>query len=107
MLTLVVIRSYATLFVRRSIAAALSGEQLLVEHSTVSRMLSPKTQTNLANAKGYFEEHLCAGDYYAENGGVQGVWMGAGAVLLGLEGGVTQEAFLSLCDNRHPSSGKR
>ena len=70
-------------------------------------MLSPKTQTNLANAKGYFEEHLCAGDYYAENGRVQGVWMGAGAVCLGLEGAVTREAFLSLCDNRHPGSGKR
>ena len=49
-------------------------------------MLSPKTQTNLANAKGYFEEHLCAGDYYAENSRVQGVWIGAGAVLLGLDG---------------------
>ena len=48
-------------------------------------MLSPKTQTNLANAKGYFEEHLCAGDYYAENSRVQGIWIGAGAVLLGLE----------------------
>ena len=70
-------------------------------------MLSPKTQTNLANAKGYFEEHLSAGDYYAENGRVQGVWMGEGAVCLGLEGAVTREAFLSLCDNRHPSSGKR
>ena len=70
-------------------------------------MLSPKTQTNLANAKGYFEEHLCAGDYYAENSRVQGVWMGAGAVLLGLEGHVMREAFLSLCENRHPGSGKR
>ena len=70
-------------------------------------MLSPKTQTNLANARGYFEEHLCAGDYYAENSRVQGVWIGAGAVLLGLDGAVTREAFLSLCENRHPTSGKR
>ena len=70
-------------------------------------MLSPKTQTNLANAKGYFEEHLCADDYYAENGRVQGVWMGAGATLLGLERVVTRETFFSLCDNLHPSSGKR
>ena len=70
-------------------------------------MLSPKTQTNLANAKGYFEEHLCAGDYYAENGCVQGVWIGTGAVLLGLSGPVTKDAFLALCENRHPSSGGR
>jgi hypothetical protein len=70
-------------------------------------MLSPKTQTKLANAKGYFEEHLCAGDYYAENGRVQGVWMGARAVRLGLEGAVTREAFLSLCDNRYPASRER
>jgi hypothetical protein len=26
-------------------------------------MLSPKTQYNLKNAKEYFEEHLCVGDY--------------------------------------------
>lgn len=70
-------------------------------------MLSPKTQTNLANAKVYFEEHLCAGDYYAENGRVQGVWIGAGAALLGLDGTVTSDAFLALCDNRHPNSGER
>ena len=30
-------------------------------------VLSPKTQTNLKNAKGYFEEHLSVGDYYGEN----------------------------------------
>jgi conjugative relaxase-like TrwC/TraI family protein len=70
-------------------------------------MLATKTQTNLANAKGYFEEHLCAGDYYAENTRLQGVWIGAGAGLLGLEGIVTREVFLSLCENQHSASGKR
>ena len=80
----------------------------MVKHAAeFLRMLSPRTQTNLANAKGYFEEHLCAGDYYAENSRVQGVWMGAGAALLGLEGHVMRETFLSLCENRHPGSGKR
>ncbi len=73
----------------------------------VVAMLSPKTQTNLANAKGYFEEHLCAGDYYAEDDRVQGVWMGKGAARLGLNGVVTRDAFLALCDNQHPVSGKR
>ena len=51
-------------------------------------MLSPKTQTNLKNAKGYFEEHLSVGDYYAENHSVNGEWIGLGAALLGLKGGV-------------------
>ena len=88
-------------------SGSIRGATLGRAFGRVARMLSPKTQTNLANAKGYFEEHLCADDYYAENGRVQGVWMGAGAALLGLEGVVTRETFLSLCDNRHPSSGKR
>jgi conjugative relaxase-like TrwC/TraI family protein len=70
-------------------------------------MLSPKTQTNLQNAKGYFEEHLRAGDYYAENQRVQGEWLGQGAIRLGLKGRVTKEEFLALCENKHPYSGER
>jgi len=70
-------------------------------------MLSPKTQTNLKNAKGYFEEHLCAGDYYAENERVQGEWIGEGAALLGLAGIVAKDDFLALCENKHPTSGER
>ena len=68
-------------------------------------VLSPKTQTNLKNAKGYFEEHLSAGDYYAENECLQGEWLGRGAELLGLSGRVTRDEFLALCDNHHPRSG--
>ncbi|MGA7904647.1 MAG: relaxase domain-containing protein [Terrimicrobiaceae bacterium] len=80
-------------------------EQLFLKHSAqFGRMLSPKTQTNFANAKGYFEEHLCVGDYYTKNRHVQGIWTGAGAVLLGLE--LSHEAFLALCENQHPSSGE-
>lgn len=69
-------------------------------------VLSPKTQTNLKNAKGYFEEHLSVGDYYAENERVQGEWLGAGATLLGLNGRVTRDEFLALCENQHPNSGE-
>lgn len=69
-------------------------------------MLSPKTQTNLKNAKGYFEEHLCVGDYYAEQQRVQGEWFGEGAVLLGLIGKVTRDQFLALCENHHPPSSQ-
>jgi conjugative relaxase-like TrwC/TraI family protein len=67
-------------------------------------VLSPKTQTNLKNAKGYFEEHLSVGDYYAEGQRVQGEWFGEGAALLGLNGKVSRDQFLALCENQHPVS---
>lgn len=35
-------------------------------------MLSRKVQCNLTNAKEYFEEHLCAGDYYSQGEQVTG-----------------------------------
>jgi conjugative relaxase-like TrwC/TraI family protein len=67
-------------------------------------VLSPKTQTNLKNAKGYFEEHLSVGEYYAENERVHGEWLGKGAELLGLSGTVTRNQFLALCENQLPGS---
>jgi conjugative relaxase-like TrwC/TraI family protein len=70
-------------------------------------MLSPKTKYSLINAKQYFEEHLCAGDYYSESDRVLGQWLGSGAELLGLSGRVGQEEFLRLCDNLHPQTGER
>lgn len=70
-------------------------------------MLSPKTQTNLKNAKGYFEEHLSVGDYYAEGERVRGEWLGNGATLLGLTGVVERDQFLALCENQHPGNGGR
>jgi conjugative relaxase-like TrwC/TraI family protein len=70
-------------------------------------MLSPRTQINLKNARGYFEEHLCVGDYYAENERIQGQWLGAGASQLGLVGVVREDDFLALCENKHPVSGER
>jgi conjugative relaxase-like TrwC/TraI family protein len=70
-------------------------------------MLSPKTQTNLKNAKGYFEEHLSVGDYYAEGARVRGEWLGEGAALLGLSGPVGRDEFLALCENQVPGSGER
>ena len=42
-------------------------------------MLSPKTRTNLKNAKSYFEEHLSD---YAEYQRVQGEWIGEGTASL-------------------------
>ncbi|MEO8354158.1 MAG: relaxase domain-containing protein, partial [Chthoniobacteraceae bacterium] len=57
-------------------------------------MLSPKTQYNLKNAKEYFEEHLCVGDYYSEGEHVTGHWIGKGAEMLGLRGRVERDEFL-------------
>ncbi len=70
-------------------------------------MLSPKTQTNLKNAKSYFEEHLAVGDYYSESEQVVGEWIGTGAGLLNLKTIVGQDEFLKLCENRHPQTGER
>ena len=39
-------------------------------------MVTAKTQYNLANAREYFEEHLCVGDYYDEGQRVAGEWLG-------------------------------
>ena len=72
-------------------------------------MVTAKTQYNLKNAKEYFEEHLCVGDYYDEGQRVAGEWAGLGADRLGLSGKVGTEAFLRLCENRHVtiSRGRR
>ena len=69
-------------------------------------MVTAKTQYNLANAREYFEEHLCVGDYYDEGQRVAGEWLGLGAQRLGLAGKVHADDFLRLCENQHPSSGE-
>jgi hypothetical protein len=71
------------------------------------KVLSPKTQYNLANARTYFEEHLGSGDYYSEGQKVRGEWTGAGAQRLCLNGEVSKEEFHALCENRHPHSRAR
>ncbi|MGA3182362.1 MAG: MobF family relaxase, partial [Verrucomicrobiota bacterium] len=70
-------------------------------------MVTAKTQYNLKNAREYFEEHLCVGDYYDEGQRVSGEWMGLGAERLGLNGKVRAEDFLRLCENQHPATGER
>lgn len=70
-------------------------------------MLRPKPQLNLRNAREYFREHLCVGDYYSEGQQVLGEWLGAGAVKLGLEGPVREKEFLALCEGRNPFTGER
>lgn len=70
-------------------------------------MLRPKPQLNLRNAREYFREHLCVGDYYSEGQQVRGEWIGAGATLLQLGGPVREKAFLALCDGRNPATDER
>jgi hypothetical protein len=41
-------------------------------------VVTAKTQYNLKNAREYFEEHLCVGDYYQEGQRVAGEWIGLG-----------------------------
>ena len=69
-------------------------------------MVTAKTQYNLANARDYFEEHLCVGDYYDEGQRVSGEWLGLGAQRLGLAGQVRADDFLRLCENQHPVTGE-
>jgi conjugative relaxase-like TrwC/TraI family protein len=70
-------------------------------------MLSPKVQLSLRNAKEYFREHLCMGDYYAQGQTVAGEWFGLGAEKLGLKGTVKEAEFLALCEGRNPATGDR
>jgi hypothetical protein len=69
-------------------------------------VVTAKTQYNLQNAKEYFEEHLCVGDYYNEGQRVAGEWFGLGAKQLGLSGKVRADDFLRLCENQHPATGE-
>ena len=70
-------------------------------------MIQTKIQFNLKNAKQYFREHLGAGDYYSEGQKVTGEWLGAGAEKLGLKGPVGEDAFIALCEGKHPETGLR
>ena len=70
-------------------------------------MVTAKTQYNLKNAREYFEEHLCVGDYYDQGQRVAGEWIGTGAERLGLSGRIRADEFLRLCENQHPISGEK
>jgi len=70
-------------------------------------MIQTKIQYNLKTAKQYFREHLRVGDYYSEGQNASGEWLGKGAGLLGLNGAVTEESFIALCEGLHPQAGLR
>ncbi len=70
-------------------------------------MLSVKPQLNLQNAREYFREHLCAGDYYSADHKITGAWFGEGADKLGLKGALKEVDFLRLCEGLNPTTGER
>lgn len=70
-------------------------------------MIRPKAQMNLKNARDYFREHLCVGDYYAAGQRISGEWFGRGSAMLGLTGQVREKEFLELCGGIDPRSGER
>lgn len=69
-------------------------------------MLRPRPQLSLRNAREYFREHLCIGEYYAEGQKIVGEWIGKGAYDLGLSGPAREKDFLALCEGRHPETGE-
>src|SRR5216110_2278211 len=73
---------------------------------SVRCVVTAKTQYNLKNAREYFEEHLCVGDYYNEGQRVAGEWNGVAAGRLGLSGKVRADDFLRMCENQSPSTGE-
>ncbi|MEZ6209982.1 MAG: MobF family relaxase [Phycisphaerales bacterium] len=71
-------------------------------------MLNITPSRNADAARDYFARSLSPGDYYAERGGIDAVWLGKGAQRLGLHGEeVTGDVFDWLVHNRHPFTGDR
>jgi conjugative relaxase-like TrwC/TraI family protein len=68
------------------------------------------TMAKLRDGSTYFEGHLTANDYYAENESVTGCWVGQAAEHLGLAGreiSAADAAFERLRCNLHPLTGRR
>ena len=70
-------------------------------------MFTAVAHKNLADAEGYFDEHLSQNDYYSAGEIRPGQWIGTGAERLGLSNTVTREQFRALCENRNPNDGER
>jgi len=69
-------------------------------------MLRIIPKVGIQRAKDYFSESLDQQAYYSEGQELAGVWGGALAALLDLSGDVQRQPFHTLCENRHPSTGK-
>ncbi len=61
----------------------------------------------IRNGTNYLWQHLRKNDYWTEGEKeVQGEWIGEGAKLLGLSGGIADKPFDALRKNRHPHTGE-
>ncbi len=68
------------------------------------------TMAKLRDGSTYLANHLTANDYYSEKESVTGVWVGQGAVRLGIVGSAItahDEFFERLRCNQHPLTGRR
>ncbi len=70
-------------------------------------MFTAVAHKNLADAEGYFDEHLTQNDYYAAGEIRPGQWIGMGAERLELGNTVTRDQFHALCENQNPNDGER
>ena len=70
-------------------------------------MFTAVAQKNLADAEGYFDEHLTQNDYYSAGEIRPGQWIGVGSERLGLNNAVTRDQFHALCENQNPNDGER
>jgi conjugative relaxase-like TrwC/TraI family protein len=66
-------------------------------------MLRIIQNTHVNGAKSYYS----TADYYSEGQELTGRWRGEAARRLGLEGEVSKSDWESLCDNKHPHTGKQ
>jgi conjugative relaxase-like TrwC/TraI family protein len=71
------------------------------------RMLAPKAQYSLKDAKRYFKEHLGVGDYYAEGQHRFGPMVRQGRGRFGIERRNNLKEFERLCENLHPQTGQK
>lgn len=55
----------------------------------------------------YFSQHLGKGDYLTQQGQSEMVWMGKGAIRLGLSGHAQEQHFSQLCSGKHPFTGEK
>ncbi len=67
-------------------------------------MLRIHQNSSERGAKDYYTSSLDEQDYYTSDVEIVGEWHGRGAIQLGLDGRVTQEAFFALCENRRPET---
>ena len=71
-------------------------------------MLSIGKITNQAQVD-YYQQQVARGreDYYRGEAEVPGVWLGAGAPALGLDGQVESEQYQRVMGGEHPHTGER